>query len=114
MFSFPKVIQTHVLTDAHQVHEAVHGVADLEEQVLALPLGRGTERRPHEPWDAGDEEERTEHRRCNLHLLDHCQRNRLPLHGDKDTRVRQLYPPMQTTTDHYNRHSKSCKYISEW
>ena len=32
------------LTDADDVHESVHAVADLEQQVLSLPLGRGAER----------------------------------------------------------------------
>lgn len=45
------------LTYADNVHEAVHAVADLEEQVLPLPLGRGAERGPDEPGNAGDEEE---------------------------------------------------------
>lgn len=67
------------LTYAHDVHEAVHAVADLEEQVLPLPLGRGAERRPHQPRDAGDEEERAEDDGGDLHLLDHRQRDGLPL-----------------------------------
>lgn len=70
---------TSVLTYADDIHEAVHAVADLEEQVLALPLGRGAERGPDEPGDAGDEEKGTQNDGGYLHLLDHRQRNGLPL-----------------------------------
>lgn len=68
-----------LLTYAHDVHEAVHAIADLEEQVLALPLGGRAERRPHQPRDTGNEEERAQDNGGDLHLLNHCQRNRLPL-----------------------------------
>lgn len=69
------------LTYAHDVHEAIHAVADLEEQVLPLPLGRGAEWWPHQPRDAGDEEERAEDDGGDLYLLDHGQRDGLPLKG---------------------------------
>lgn len=41
------------LTYTYYVHEAVHAVAYLEQKVLPLPLGRGAERRPHQPGNAG-------------------------------------------------------------
>lgn len=66
-------------TYAHDIHEAVHAVADLEEQVLALPLGRGAEGGPDEPGDAGDEEQGAQDYGGDLHLLYHSQRNGLPL-----------------------------------
>lgn len=66
-------------TYADDVHEAIHAVADLEEQVLTLPLGRGTEGGPDEPGDAGDEKQGAQDDGGYLHLLDHCQRNGLPL-----------------------------------
>lgn len=67
------------VTYADDVHEAVHAIADLEEQVLTLPLGRGAERRPDEPGNAGDEEQGAQDYRCNLHLLNHSQGDGLPL-----------------------------------
>lgn len=66
-------------TYADDIHEAVHAVADLEEQVLALPLRRGAEGGPDEPGDAGDEEKGTQNNGRYLHLLYHRQRNGLPL-----------------------------------
>lgn len=66
-------------TYADDVHEAVHAVADLEEQVLTLPLGRRAEGGPDEPGDAGDEEKGTQDNGRYLHLLDHRQRDGLPL-----------------------------------
>lgn len=69
-------------TYTDNVHEAVHSIADLEEQVLALPLGGGTEGRPDEPRDTGDEEEGTQDGRCYLNLLNDCQRDGLPLHRE--------------------------------
>ncbi len=74
---------TSSVTYADDIHEAVHAVADLEEQVLTLPLGRGAEGGPDEPGDAGDEEKGTQNNGCYLHLLYHCQRDRLPLEGRK-------------------------------
>lgn len=69
-----------VHTDTDDVHEAVHPITDLEEHVLPLPLGRRAERRPDQPRDAGDEEERTQDRRRDLNLLNDGERNGLPLH----------------------------------
>lgn len=66
-------------TYADDVHEAVHAVADLEEQVLALPLGRGAEGGPDEPGDAGDEEQGSQDDGGYLHLLNHRERDGLPL-----------------------------------
>lgn len=66
-------------TYADDVHEAVHAVADLEEQVLTLPLGRRAEGGPDEPGDAGNEEQGTQNNGCYLHLLDHRQGDSLPL-----------------------------------
>lgn len=74
------------LTYADNVHEAVHAVANLEEQVLPLPLGGGAEGRPDEPRDAGDEEEGTQDDGCNLNLFYHSQGNRLPLQTEKEHR----------------------------
>lgn len=87
------------LTNAHQVHEAVHGIADLEEQVLSLPLGWRAKRRPHQPWDAGDEKEGAKHSCRYLYLLNHCQRDGLPLHkerGRKTEKKHQLNQPKPT------------------
>lgn len=75
------------LTDADEVHESVHGVADLEEQVLALPLGRGAEGRPDEPGDAGDEKQGAQDDGSDLDLLDHRQGDGLPLNRT-DTRAK--------------------------
>ena len=69
-------------TYTDNVHEAVHSIADLEEQVLALPFGRRTEGRPDEPRDTGNEEEGTQDGRCYLNLLNDCQRDGLPLQGE--------------------------------
>ncbi len=73
-------------TYADDIHEAVHAVADLEEQVLALPLGRGAEGGPDEPGDAGDEEKGTQNNGRYLHLLYHRQRDGLPLERRKTSR----------------------------
>lgn len=73
-------------TYADDVHEAVHAVADLEEQVLTLPLGRGAEGGPDEPGDAGDEEKGTQNDGRYLHLLYDRQRDRLPLEGRKTSK----------------------------
>lgn len=72
-----------LFTYADDIHEAVHAVADLEEQVLTLPLGRGAEGGPDEPGDAGDEEQGTQNNGRYLHLLYHRQRDGLPLEGRK-------------------------------
>lgn len=70
-------------TYADDVHEAVHAVADLEEQVLTLPLGRGAEGGPDEPGDAGNEEQGTQNNGSYLHLFYHRQRDGLPLESRK-------------------------------
>lgn len=46
---------------------------------MALPFCRGTEGRPDEPRDAGDEEQGTQDGSRNLNLLDDGQRDGLPL-----------------------------------
>lgn len=61
------------------VHEAIHAVAYLEEQVLSLPFRWGTERRPYQPGDAGDEKQRAQDNGCNLHSLNNSERDGLPL-----------------------------------
>lgn len=38
-----KAWEKEVLTYADDIHKTVHPIADLEEQVLPLPLGRGAE-----------------------------------------------------------------------
>lgn len=73
-------------TYTNYVHEAVHAVAYLEEKVLPLPFGRGTERRPHQPGDTGNEEQRAQDNGCNLHPLNYSQRDGLPL--QKKNKVR--------------------------
>lgn len=73
------MVSTLSFTYADDIHEAVHAVADLEEQVLTLPLGRGAEGGPDEPGDAGNEEKGTQNNGRYLHLLNHRQRDGLPL-----------------------------------
>lgn len=68
-----------VLTHTDQVHEAVHAVADLEEDVAALPHGLRAERRPQQPGDAGHQEERAQEDRDDLHLLHQRDADGLPL-----------------------------------
>lgn len=72
-------VSTLPFTYADDIHEAIHAVADLEEQVLTLPLGRGAEGGPDEPGDAGDEKKGTQNNGSYLHLLYHRQRDGLPL-----------------------------------
>lgn len=67
------------LTDAHQVHEAIHAVADLEEDVPPLPHGLRAERRPQQPGDAGHQEERAQEHSNDLHLLHQGDGDGLPL-----------------------------------
>jgi len=74
----------HIFTYAHDIHEAVHAIADLEEQVLTLPLGRGAEGGPDEPGDAGDEEKGAQNNGRYLHLLYHRQRDGLPLEEEEN------------------------------
>lgn len=66
-------------TYTNYVHEAIHAVAYLEEQVLPLPFCRGTERRPHQPGDTGDKKQRAQDDGCNLHSLNNSERDGLPL-----------------------------------
>ena len=68
-----------MLTDADQVHEAVHPVADLEEHVAALPQGLGAEGGPQQPGDGGHEEERAQEHGHHLHLLHQRDADALPL-----------------------------------
>ena len=73
------------LTYADQVHEAVHAVADLEEDVSALPDGLRAERWPQQPGDAGHQEERAQEHGDDLHLLHQRDGDGLPLHrGERD------------------------------
>lgn len=66
-------------TYADQVHEAVHAVADLEEDVAALPDGLGAERRPQQPGDASHQEERAQEHGDDLDLLHQGDIDGLPL-----------------------------------
>lgn len=68
------------LTYADQVHEAVHAVTDLEEDVSTLPDGLRAERRPQQPGDAGHQEERAQEHGDDLHLLHQRDGDGLPLH----------------------------------
>lgn len=67
------------LTYTDQVHEAVHAIADLEEDVAPLPDGLRTESRPQQPGDAGHQEERTQEHGDDLHLLHQGDGDGLPL-----------------------------------
>ena len=77
----PRIHTSRRPTYAYHVHESIHPVADLEEEVLALPFCWGAEGWPDEPRDAGDEEEGTQDGSCDLNLLDDCQGDGLPLQG---------------------------------
>lgn len=83
LIAFHVDFQINSPTYTDNVHEAIHSITDLEEQVLALPFGRRTESWPDEPWDTGDEEEGTQNGCCYLNLLDNGQRDGLPLHKCK-------------------------------
>lgn len=67
------------LTYADQIHEAIHPVADLEEDVPALPDGLWAESRPQQPGNAGHQEERAQEHRNDLHLLHQGDGDGLPL-----------------------------------
>ena len=69
----------HVLTYADQVHEAIHAVADLEEDVPALPDSLRAESRPQQPGDAGYQKERAQEHGDDLHLLHQGDGDGLPL-----------------------------------
>lgn len=75
------------LTYADQVHEAVHAVADLEEDVPALPDGLRAESWPQQPGDAGHQEKRAQEHRYDLHLLHQGDGDGLPLHTEKRGRT---------------------------
>lgn len=78
-----------VLTYADQVHEAVHAVADLEEDVTPLPDGLRTESRPQQPGDAGHQEEGAQEHRDDLHLLHQGDGDGLPLqHREERQRMK--------------------------
>lgn len=89
------------LTYTHYVHEAVHAVAYLEEKVLPLPFGWGAEGGPHQPGNTRNEEQRAEDNGCNLHFLNHSQRDGLPLDGD-------------TKTEWKSNSGKSCKLLLDY
>lgn len=72
-----------VFTYADQVHEAVHAVADLEEDVTALPDGLRAERRPQQPGDARHQEERAQEHCDDLDLLHQGDIDGLPLRHRK-------------------------------
>lgn len=72
------------LTDADDVHEAIHAVADLEKQILPLPAGRRAKGGPDQPGDTGHEEEGAQDGRCYLHFLYDGEGDRLPLERDAD------------------------------
>lgn len=67
------------LTYADQIHEAIHAVADLEEDVAALPDGMRAEGRPQQPGDAGHQEEGAQEHSDDLHLLHQGDGDGLPL-----------------------------------
>lgn len=78
-----------VLTYADQVHEAVHAVADLEEDVAPLPDGLRAESRPQQPGDAGHQEEGAQEHRDDLHLLHQGDGDGLPLqHREERQRMK--------------------------
>lgn len=70
------------LTDADDIHEAVHAVAYLEKQVLALPASRRAEGGPDQPGDASHQEQGTQYGCCYLHFFYHSQGDGLPLQED--------------------------------
>lgn len=70
------------LTDADDVHEAIHAVADLEKQILPLPAGRRAKGGPDQPGDTGHEEEGAQDGCCYLHFLYDGEGDRLPLERD--------------------------------
>lgn len=72
-----------ILTYTNQVHEAIHAVADLEEDIATLPGGLRAERRPEQPGDAGYKEERAQEHRNDLHLLHQGNGDGLPLHKEQ-------------------------------
>jgi len=79
------------LTQTDQVHEAVHAVADLEEDVAALPDCLRAERRPEQPGDAGHQEERAQ-KNCNdLHLLHQGDGDGLPLKTEERQHITTTY-----------------------
>lgn len=67
------------LTHTDYIHESIHPIANLEQQVLPLPFGWGTERWPHQPGHTRTEEQGAQDDGCNLHLFNHSQRDGLPL-----------------------------------
>lgn len=58
-----------MLTYADQVHETVHSVTDLEENIAALPDGLRAESRPQQPGDASHQKKRAQEHSDDLHLL---------------------------------------------
>ena len=70
------------LTDADDIHEAIHAVADLEKQILTLPAGWRAKRRPHQPGDTGHQEQGAQDGCCYLYFLYHSQGDGLPLQED--------------------------------
>lgn len=86
-FSSGMIVEEHytarlwTFTYTNYVHEAIHAVAYLEEQVLPLPFCWGTERRPHQPGYTGDKKQRSQDDGCNLHSLNYSERDGLPLQG---------------------------------
>lgn len=73
------------------VHEAIHSITDLEEQVLTLPFCRRTEGGPDKPRDTGNKEEGTQDGCRYLNLLNDGQRYGLPLQrrkGEKEGQTR--------------------------
>lgn len=72
------------LTNADQVHETVHAVADLEEDVTALPDGLRAESRPQQPGDTGHQKKRAQEHSDDLHLLHQGDGDGLPLQTSKE------------------------------
>lgn len=86
-----------LLTYADQVHEAVHAVADLEEDVAALPDGLRAESRPQQPGDAGHQEERAQEHGDDLHLLHQGDGDGLPLHTESGQKAGNIFSSGEQT-----------------
>lgn len=76
------------LTYTDQVHEAIHAVADLEEDITPLPYGLRAEGWPQKPGDAGHQKQRAQEHGDDLHLLHQSDGDGLPLHTTKREHMR--------------------------
>lgn len=77
------MIITPRLTYTDQVHETIHAIADLEEDITALPYGLRAEGRPQQPGDAGHQKQRAQEHGDDLHLLHQSDSDGLPLQTAK-------------------------------